>query len=582
MKKLLYNNKSLRFFMLLMLIGLSIKYIFVDFGIDAEFQIAMSYRLVKGDLMFKEMWEAHQMSAFLCAFFIKIYLLLFQTTTGIVLYLQILGVVIDVSISFLLYKVAQKYLDCPHTAFAMACIFIIVSPKDVPLPEFGNMQIWFSMLLCITLFLYLQTRQKGMLLLSALCLCAAVLSYPSCLILVFGVGFLLFRQGRTKDFFLFLSVCAAVGLLYLCVTLSQLSWHEFLIFFENMMAIETSHAISLSTKLFAYLKDAFKIGLLFVAAYLLAYFFVDKVLGKRIAGDNKTRKLLVDLFFYLLILGSSLYATLDWVTCTRYGYSILFLGIIVIGMRHAKALRETASATTNAFDADPKTNAKYDFYLCGTIISLLNLGATLLLTDLQLIGSIPYLLIAVVAAFIPIAEAFKTINGCHMLAALKKTALLCTVVLLVFRNIYIIRPMYLQTNTIFDVGGVVKEGPAFGIFSTYMGPYMQNETIKEWKEWIPEGSNVYLIGDPLDILAYLYSDTNVAAPSTVCTPGYNENILEYWEMNPHKYPDVVVASCWYGDLNSALAENEWIMNWVEEDFQPTYSIDGKYWRYYFR
>lgn len=566
MRKLICDEKALRRLMLLMLIGLSIKYIFVDFGIDAEFQISMSYRLAKGDLMFREMWEAYQMSAFLCAFFIKIYLFLFQSTTGIVLYLQVIGVLIDVGIAFLLYKTVRKYMNCLNTAFAMAWLFVVVSPKDVPLPEYANMELWFSMLLCITLFVYFQTGQKGMLVLSALCLCAAVLSYPSCLLLAAGAGCLFFRQRDKKNFLIFLSVCAATGLLYLALTLSQLSGNEFLIFFENMLAIETSHAISLGAKLLAYLKDALKIALLFGSAYLLSYLLVHKVIGEKLAEDRKTRKLLVDLFFYLLILAVSLYATFAWVAHTRYGYSVLFLGIIVIGMRHRKELRES----------------QYDFYIIGTVISLLNFLATLLLTDLQLIGSVPYLLIAAVVALLPIAEALKAADGNHILTALKKAALLCTVALLVFRNAYIIRPMYLQTNTIFDVGGVVKEGPAVGIFSTYMGPYMQNETIKEWQEYIPDGSNVYLIGDPLDTLAYLYSDTNVAAPSTVCTPGYNENILKYWEMNPHKYPDVIVASCWYGELNSALAENEWIMNWLEEEFQPAYSIDGKYWRYYFR
>ena len=66
----------------------------------------------------------------------------------------------------------------------------------------------------------------------------------------------------------------------------------------------------------------------------------------------------------------------------------------------------------------------------------------------------------------------------ELLPALKKTVVLGCAAVLIFRNVYLIRPMYLQTNTIFDVSGVVKEGPAVGIFSTYMGPYMQNETIK--------------------------------------------------------------------------------------------------------
>lgn len=566
MKKVLQNEKILRLLMLFMLIGLSIKYIFVDFGIDAEFQISMSYRLAKGDIMFKEMWEAYQMSAFLCAFLIKIYLTVFQTTTGIVLYLQLMGVLIDGAIAFLLYKTVSKYFNCKNVAFGMAWVFFVVSPKDVPLPEYANMQLWFSMLLCITLFLYFQTRKKYLLLLSALCLCAAVLSYPSCLILLAGVGFLCFQQDRKKDFAAFFGICAAVGILYLCLTLSQLSLNEFFIFLENMVAIETSHAVGVGTKFLGYVTDALKMILLLGAAYGLSSLFVQKVIGKRTESDSKTQSILTDMVFSVLVIAISLYCTFAWETYTRYGYCVLFLGVIFIGMRHGKKL----------------SGAKKYFYLSGTIISFLNFFATLLLTDLELIGSIPYLLIAVVMSFLPIAEAWKAADTTNVTANLKKAALFCGVLLLVFRNVYIIRPMYLQTNTIFDVGGIVKDGPAIGIISAYMGPYMQNESIKEWEEYVPAGSNIYLIGDPLDTLGYLYSDTNVAAPSTVCTPGYNEHITKYWEMNPHKYPDVVIASCWYGTLNSALTENQWIMNWLEEEFQPSYYVDGKYWRYYFR
>lgn len=78
---------------------------------------------------------------------------------------------------------------------------------------------------------------------------------------------------------------------------------------------------------------------------------------------------------------------------------------------------------------------------------------------------------------------------------------------------------------------------------------------------------MYLIGGSLDTLAYLYSDTVISAPSLVPTPGYNESILDYWEMNPDKYPDVIVASYWYGTMNEELGQDSWIMKWIEEEYR---------------
>lgn len=542
------KNKFIRAFLIFAAICINIKYIFVDFGIDAEFQISMSYRLASGDILFKEMWEAYQMSTFLCAFFIKIYTFLFGTTTGIVIYLQTIGVLIDGAIAYLLYKVVNKYFDCENIAFAMAWVFFLVSPKDVPLPEYTNMQVWFSMLLCICLFLQHQTGKKIWVFLGALSLCLAVLSYPSCLLLALGAAVLFWYKRELQNLFLFLGTCAAAGISYLLFIFSRISVKDFGTVIQNIMNLEVTHQISFAEKYGAYLRDIVKLAAVFAVVYLISY-----GIARLISQEKAT-----DLLFLGGIALISFYTILFYQSNVRYNYAIVFLAIILVGMRHARKLSEE----------------QFYFYLCGTILSVLNLIATLLLTDLAFIASVPLLLIGVVSAFLPISERMKEIDGRALLAL--------GVLLLLFRGVYIIRPMWLQMNPIWEVGGIVKAGPAKGIISTYMGPYMQNESVKEWKQYIQAGDKIYLIGDPLDTLGYLYLDTEVAAPSVVPTPGYNESILKYWEMNPDKYPDVIIASCWYGELNAALSENEWMKQWIEKEYQPKRVIDGKYWRYYFK
>ena len=166
------------------------------------------------------------------------------------------------------------------------------------------------------------------------------------------------------------------------------------------------------------------------------------------------------------------------------------------------------------------------------------------------------------------------------LKRLKTGLIIVSVLALLGRSALLIRPYNGNESNIFMVRGIVKDGPAIGLITEYMGAYMQNETMKEWKEYIPEGSNIYIVGEPLDSLPYLYSDTNISAPSLVPTPGYNDMIAEYWEINPDKYPDIVIVSCWYGDLH--ISESSWIMQWIDEEFRPSYYVDGKYYRYYFR
>lgn len=66
--------------------------------------------------------------------------------------------------------------------------------------------------------------------------------------------------------------------------------------------------------------------------------------------------------------------------------------------------------------------------------------------------------------------------------------------------------------------------------------------------------------------------------STISTPTYDDKLLEYWEQNPEKQPNVVIVECWFGE--SKLKEDSWIMQWIDKEFQPDECVDGKYWRYY--
>lgn len=566
-RALLRDEKAIHLFMLLIAAALSIKYIFVDFGIDAEFQISMSYRLAKGDTMFLDMWEPYQTSAFLCTFFIKIYLFLFRTTDGIVLFLQTIGVLLDGLVAYIMYKVISKYLHCGNTAFAMAWVFFLISPKDVPLPEYANMQIWFSMLLCITLFVYYKTQHKRYIILAALCMCCVVLSYPSCLILFLGVLLILFHKQDKKGCIYFGTTCGLAGILYMCFVFSQVSFEEFSVFIENMLALETSHSVGLFEKTITYIKEASGIAIFFSITYIISYIII-RTLKKNANNvyEKEMRMILTDALFFFFVLLAAFYTVICWEKYSRFCYSIVFLSTILIGTHYRKKLSPD----------------KYFLYICGTVLSLLQFFATLALTNLVLIASIPYLLMAAVMAFLPITEALQVFNITEIQRNFKTALLLCGIIFMAFRNAYIIRPLYGHVESIFQIGGIVKQGPALGIISEYMGPYMQNETIKEWDQYIKPGESIYLIGGSLDTLGYLYSDTIISAPSLVPTPGYNESILKYWELHPEKYPDVIIAYCWYGNLHSQLTEDSWIMKWIETKYSPTHYIDGKYWRYYFK
>ena len=561
-----FKANKIQSLIVLACILLAIKYIFVDFGIDAAFQISMSYRFVNGDVMFREMWEPYQTSTFLCAILIRMYMGIFHTTKGIVLFLQFAGVMIDLGIAVFLYKTVMRYsLADRNAAFAMSLVFFLISPKDVALPEYANMQVWFTLLLGLFLFIYHNSGKRIYLVLAALSLCMAILAYPSCLLLFLAASGFLLKNRDKKGALLFSLICVLTGIgFFVFLFLQGLSLAEILSSIHYILGIETSHSMGMADKLIWYFKTSSTIVVLFLAIFALIHFVFALMAGHGKRLTKNQEKAFADLIFLGVILCIGIYVTVQCIRYTRCAYAIIFVALVVVGFRSRKKLNDNQSVF---------------YYIC-LLLSVGEFVGTLMLTNLGLIASLPYLLIAATVSFVPISKMFIEDIDVLWLKRLRNGLVIASVLFLLGRNALLIRPYNGDVSSIFMVRGIVKDGPAFGLITEYMGAYMQNETMKEWKEYVPEDSNIYIVGEPLDTIPYLYSDTGISAPSLVPTPGYNEMIAEYWELNPDKYPDMVIVSCWYGDLH--ISENSWIMQWIDEEFQPTYYVDGKYYRYYYR
>lgn len=391
-----------------------------------------------------------------------------------------------------------------------------------------------------------------------------VISYPSCLILfLVGIIFLLYLHEK-RDCLLFAAACLCLGIGYLCLVMQNVSIHELSVFLQGMFSLETAHSAGLLEKGAAYLKDGLVILAVFAVFYIISHLAAGVISRKCMSG--RYGKILTDALFCGFILFISLYTVIFWQDYIRYSYSLIFPAFIFVGTHYVKKLSPDLRC----------------FYMLGTVISLFQFMATLLLTNLNLLASVPYMLIGFVVSMLPLSAEVGAVDKKGLQRKLKTVFLFCTVIFLAGRNAYMIRPLYGEDMTVRGIAGIVKSGPAMGVITEYMGAYMQNETMKEWAQYIHDGDAIYLIGYPMDTLGYLYADTTIAAPSLTSTPGYNESILDYWEMNPEKYPDVIIASCWYGVENSMLTEDSWIMQWIEQEYRPQYVIDGKYWRYYFK
>lgn len=551
--------------------AINLKYILFDFGIDGSYQVTMAYRMALGDKLFLDMWEPHQMSAFLCAGAVWLYHFL-MGSEGVVLFLQVLGVVLDAFVALFLYFVMKKYLKAEREGFLLALLLFILSPKDMPLPEFANMEVWFSILLFLSLYMYgkKEGRKKTVwLVLSAVFQCGLILSYPSCILVYLGVGGYFLKKKEVRSFLWYSGICLLFGGAYVAGIFRHLSPIELLQTLQNILALEASHSSGLLLRLLEDARDLAVFGLIcagLAGIYLLGSRLLNKSVRRGDLSADRAEGVLEALFFALILLsGYGFYVTFFEYTYARYEYTAAFIPLLAAGFFASHRLREE----------------EREFIRLGMGISLLTLLSTLVLTDLELTASLPYLQLAVLLCSYACLKYSKTLDRKKWAAKITRIAVAVFFLMLITRGIVLIRPMQGHCNPIWEIGGRVKQGPAKYLMSTYMGPYMQNSSYEEWEEFIEDGQAIYLVSYELDTLPYLYKDTVIAAPTVMSTPTYNETILQYWESHPEKYPDVVIVECWYGELRGGLEES-WILEWIREEYCPSKIVDGKFWRYYYR
>lgn len=565
--------------MLIIFLGVvlvSIKRIFADFDIDCEYAIVMAYRMVRGDNLITQMWEPHQTSAFLNAFFIWIYMLLTSTTTGIAVYLNVMGLLVKIGVALVFYRTLRN--DCNRDILFLICAFFMaVNAKNVNVLEFSNTMVYFSVLLFCALFTHLRVQGHSkivFLALAAICLCLDVLSYPSTIILFPLILLILYRYSavRGRDMMLFSGICFLCGGAFLAFLIIQSGWDRFGRCVRYIVMGDSHSQIGdFNARLGAHIADIAGAIVLFVICALLSYVIVRLFLRKRIMFERSTSVQVGYIsVFFLLLVAQHFILTLADNDSLPVSIRLLDSAVYIPSLFLAFRLRRYCSR-----------EGKMAFHI-GAGISIGSAAAVLILTDLSFLTAVAYLILGVMVSMIPIGEYLRQTSS-------KKSSvkiygmLLLFMAAIIFRNIYMVQTTNKKHVTVFSIANVVKHGPMVGIFSDYIEPHIRNINWNEWKQYVQKGDRVLIVGYPHStsgycLIGYLYEDTEISADSTVPPPTYNEKLLTYWELNPWKEPNVVVLDCWFGEPN--VSEDEWIMQWIEENFESY--VDGTYIRVYRR
>lgn len=529
----------------------SIKSILTDTGYDNGYQIAMSYRHIKGDSMFATMWEPHQTSTFVVDILMWLYQRIVPSFVGVNLFLQVCGTLLFGLLCVPVYRTLKPY--CNDTTAQFICMFLVVyRAKQTPFVEFANMQVFFSVLVFLCLIKYFENcSTKRYLYLAAFFLCLEILSYPSCIIAyLFVVGLLYVYGGRKLgDIVRFSFCCGILGAIYLGIIVAKNGFNTVLQNILGMLSFDSHSAGKLNSGIWVNTKECvIYIGWLVTAA--LIGFFVFKIF--RLISGRRVSYLVT---FAIVIFISEVILIL---TCKSalFHKSIYILPILLISI---------GFVLINNLSENEKR-----VFVTGVCLAVASLIAVMLLTDLSIDTFLPYMVVGCMVSIMAISKLQKE-------GALFTVFIILTV--LFHRGVVVNGYMNVaHCENVFQMENIIRNGPNLGIVAD-LGNVLMNRDAGPELEALTKDDDCVLVATYdwiIDPSIFLFINGKIANPSVIDTPVYNANLLDYYSRYPQKKPTVVALFCPYG--YDGFLQDSWILNWTEDNYKLFYI--GNYWKIY--
>lgn len=559
------NKKFWKIICILAVIAYTLKNLLVGTDTDEGYGIMVGYRLAMGDRLLLDMWEPHQTSAIFTALFIGPFVCLTGGVNYLNLFLRAVFFPIQAGVSVFLYKTIRKTAPQVEASVAalMGLLYYVTTPKSVFIPEYSNLHNWFFSLMVLCLLRYFGTKDSegsrvkgklGYLVLAGIFMTCDVLAYPS-MVLVFlcCMGFLLLRKSKRKvrEVLAYALPCVLSAGAMLGYLLTYMTPQIMMQMVGEILG-EGSHQTSVEEKLLDWGESLGETILILLAALLFAglvRWIVENKMKKQLPELLRQPGMLFFLIVFVVQIGFWLFSSFNAIYPQLLLMALSLEGIYIY-------LQKDRSET---------------LFFRWILLVFVNYIAVLLLSNWEPMLLNTYLIMGAEAGLATLSCYWQKTSA-HGKKALQVLCL-CLVLGNAFSYTYLILgSQEYHASVVRNVRGINRQGLRAGILTDYMTAYRYNNNLEIWQEAVPDGSTVLYVG-PSQFFS-MFGEHIQASPDTICTMVYDERLLDYWELHPERYPDVVVFESSYGDIRQE--GDSFIWHWLMEDFQPAERKDYPY------
>jgi len=576
--------------MTVILIGLTalafVKAIWISLDIDESYAVACAYRLTRGDRLIRDMWEPHQLSAFLPALCAAPYIRLRGNTEYLVIYLRTVGILIHTGMGIFLYRQVRKSTD-RRFAFCMLLLHLNYLPKWVQMPEFELMHYWCLLGIFLVLHAYFTGKEPraALLFVGGCLLTGSLFCYPTMILLYpfYILAICLLERQRFAGnrrpwkscglFTLgaFLPGAAFLGYLFSYMSLDELRRYVSYIF------LDTSHNVYTMGEKWAIYgrqiwEQAKQCGFYYLLAALIAVgaYPVCRFLSRK--KDPMGQKDPFDAVDGWKIVTTILLLAAALMQCRGlYGFLLEDENQFFFQIRYMAVL---IPAVILCIRLRKKDNMRLWLYLC-ILPCLVSLAAVLLMTNMDTNTAYAKVYLGVLGSLLVfhqyVRENIRDIRWKRICKALCiGLGGLILAGLLVCRLV-LIRVSGCLPVTILAPLTRMEIGPEKGVYILQENAGRWNDNYRELESLVKEEDRVLYIG--AESLVYVELESVPATPSTQGTTVYNEMFLRYYEEHPERLPDVIVYDKSFGEdpvyalYYSYSLQYPQFLQWLEQNYR---------------
>lgn len=551
----------------------AISKIWIGFDVDEGYAVSMPYRLLQGDRLLLDMWEIHQTSSFLPYLFLAPFVKITGGSTGIILYLRLVSTVIHLCFSLWLYKELSGRMDWEWSCLCGLFYFNFL-PKWLMNLDFSMQLIWG--MTAMLLFLFHGEKEKSFSpFFAGVSLAFTVLGYPTMVILYPAAIWLIFKYNKKsmKKIGMFTLGCGACAIAFFAYLLQDMSGKEIISSIPHIFS-DGSHQFDMMSKwaLFfeRWLEAVLQAAVLIIPCgmlVLLCRILIPKCFSgiKWLVSFVKEHLycffVLVFLFVSSMIVIFADLAGIPWGPFRlQVRYLVLFLLAFLLGKKNP-----------GYWMAEKRRQLRKirDYLL---LVAFLAFAGILLASNVGPVSSSSYLVLGILA-LVPLLYSYGKEAGSKQMERVMYVAVGMFVLSLIFCKGYYVRVSEYPPANILEQREQVSFGPLKGI-------YIYPEDLKRAEDFhkvVQEGEREEkLLLLSTEGIYNLSCRGTYVTPTTISTPAFNEQWVEYFTIHKEHMPDrIIIGKNTVDDLDKFFSLNPFGI-WIGENYDITNRKEDEY------